>query len=272
MAGRGGTDDKIVRINVKKKSAKRKTIKKSVKKTASKAQSTKKKVVKSAKKRVAKKKRAPRRTVAQLEVDYKKISKLYFVQCWKVSEIAQVMGLAVRTIEADLAKIKQRSKDLPSQGEPNDLRKGILDGIQERFSERVRNLWNEYVDLTTRINKLENVDEDDSEEVKKRKKNFTAISLRKMRLKILEVIRKEDSDLVERLRKMGILEGEVLDEEDENEIMAEVRRRYEDIQKRRENVRRDVVPPRNESEGTRVPSRFAGNRSVNGDIDGGDNG
>jgi len=268
MGGRGGTDDKIVRINVKKKAVKKRVFKR---KTSKKGSNAPKSKPPGAKKKVKKavRRKPTRRTAAQLERDYKTISLLYFVQCWKVADIAQHLDKSVRTIEGDIKKIREGKLKMASRTKQDELRNDILDGVQEKYSERVRNLWNEYVDLSNRINDLEKPKDSDSEKDKKRKEGFTAVSLRKMRLKVLEILRREDSDLVERLRKMGILEGEIVGDEDENEVQAEIRRRYEHIQK----IRRDAVaPPRTESEGTRIPSGYAGNRrSVNGDTDSGDN-
>ena len=156
------------------------------------------------------------RTKETLDRDRQQIGLLYFIQCWKPPEIAKKLKLSVRTIERDISALRKEFKGLFEKAKGEYLQ-NILAGVQERCSERIKKLWNEYIELSTKI---------ENQEKRKRGSSPKALNLRRMRLKVLDIIRREDNGLVDRLQKLGILESDDHDFSDEITVYAEIKRKY----------------------------------------------
>jgi hypothetical protein len=166
--------------------------------------------------------RGRRRSPEQRERDRKQIARLAFVQCWKAPEIAGKLGISVKMVDRDLKALRDQFRPLFDKHRDEYLR-GILAGIQERCEERVRKLWNEYVDLTNKIKEIEKKEHPTKAEI------LLALQMRRMRVIVLRHIRFEDSGLVDRLKKLGIVKGDDEDGgfDDEKTIWAKIQVTYQ---------------------------------------------
>ena len=122
---------------------------------------------------------------ASLERDkrLKEVMKLRFIQCWTIEEIAQVLNVAPRTIERDVALIRSRLRKGSATNSEHELR-DIADDLKLAREQKVKYLWNEFI----RLEKLSTPDE-----------------TRRARLSIIKQLTEIDNNLLDQLKKLGII-------------------------------------------------------------------
>lgn len=164
-------------------------------------------------KRSHKKSRGARQSKDEIKQRQVKVAKLRFVQRWRIDEIAKAVDVNERTIKRDLSAIRKGLRKQAKDNLENEIR-DIIEEIRLSFSERVKWLWQQFIEL---------------EEQDRKKGKIKSASIR-TKQDILKQIQLEESIFIDNLRKLGI-GFEHTGEDDLSSILIEVKARRANIVK-----------------------------------------